>query len=114
MYRAQQRKDARQEDDCPEKPLHEESDAFAFYIYDSEIQTRYFATPHLTLRTIENADIKAVFDAIRATTDKILPDYGGQKVKINFFDEELGENYEKEQQLTTTISLFTLLAIIIS
>ena len=96
------------------KPLHEESDAFAFYIYDSEIQTRYFATPHLTLRTIENADIKAVFDAIRATTDKILPDYGSEKVKINFFDEELGENYQKEQQLTTTISLFTVLAIIIS
>ena len=96
------------------KPLHEESDAFAFYIYDSEIQTRYFATPHLTLRTIENADIKAVFDAIRATTDKILPDYGSEKVKINFFDEELGENYQKEQQLTTTISLFTMLAIIIS
>ena len=96
------------------EPLHYESEAFAFYIYDSEIQNRYFTTPHLTVRTIENADIKAVFDAIRATTDKILPDYGGQKVKINFFDEELGENYEKEQQLTTTISLFTLLAIIIS
>ena len=96
------------------KPLHEESDAFAFYIYDSEMQTRYFTTPHLTLRTIENADIKAVFDAIRATTDKILPDYGSEKVKINFFDEELGENYQKEQQLTTTISLFTMLAIIIS
>ena len=96
------------------EPLHYESEAFAFYIYDSEIQNRYFATPHLTVRTIENADIKAVFDAIRATTDKILPDYGGNKVKINFFDEELGENYEKEQQLATTISLFTLLAIIIS
>ena len=96
------------------EPLHYESEAFAFYIYDSEIQNRYFTTPHLTVRTIENADIKAVFDAIRATTDKILPDYGGQKVKINFFDEELGENYEKEQQLATTISLFTLLAIIIS
>ena len=96
------------------KPLHEESDAFAFYIYDTEIQNRYYTTPHLTLRTIENADIKAVFDAIRATTDKILPDYGSEKVKINFFDEELGENYQKEQQLTTTISLFTMLAIIIS
>ena len=55
-----------------------------------------------------------MFDAIRATTDKILPDYGSEKVKINFFDEELGENYQKEQQLTTTISLFTMLAIIIS
>ena len=96
------------------KPLHEESDAFAFYIYDTEIQNRYYTTPHLTLRTIENADIKAVFDAIRATTDKILPDYGSEKVKINFFNEELGENYQKEQQLTTTISLFTMLAIIIS
>ena len=96
------------------EPLHYESEAFAFYIYDSEIQNRYFTTPHLTVRTIENADIKAVFDAIRVTTDNILPDYGGQKVKINFFDEELGENYEKEQQLATTISLFTLLAIIIS
>jgi putative ABC transport system permease protein len=96
------------------QPLQYESEAFAFYIYDSEIQNRYFVTPHLTVRTIENADIKAVFDVIRATTDKILPDYGAQKVKINFFDEELGENYEKEQQLATTISLFTLLAIIIS
>lgn len=96
------------------QPLQYESEAFAFYIYGADIQSRYFATPHLTVRTIENADIKAVFDAIRSTTDKILPDYDGKKVKINFFDEELGENYQKEQQLTTTISLFTLLAIIIS
>ena len=95
-------------------PLQSESQAFAFYIYSIELQSRYYTTPHLTVRTIENADIKAVFDVIRSTTDKILPDYGGQKVKINFFDEELGENYKKEQQLTTTISLFTLLAIIIS
>ena len=95
-------------------PLQSESQAFAFYIYDVELQNRYYTTPHITVRTIDNADIKAVFDAIRSTTDKILPDYGGQKVKINFFDEELGENYQKEQKLTTTISLFTLLAIIIS
>ena len=92
------------------KPLQYEGEAFAFYIYGEE----FFVTSHCYIRTIENADIKAVFDAIRSTTDKILPDYGGEKVKINFFDEELGENYQKEQQLTTTISLFTLLAIIIS
>ena len=33
---------------------------------------------------------------------------------LNFFDEELGEQYRKEQQLTTMVTLFTLLAIIIS
>ena len=93
------------------KPLQYESEALAFYIYGD---VNIWVTDHCYIRTVENADIKAVFDAIRATTDKILPDYDGKKVKINFFDEELGENYQKEQQLTTTISLFTLLAIIIS
>lgn len=96
------------------EPLHYESKEFAFYIHKSDILDKYYTTPYLTVRTIEKADIKAVFDAIRTTTDKILPDYGSKKVMIHFFDEELGENYEKEQQLTTTISLFTLLAIIIS
>ena len=33
---------------------------------------------------------------------------------LNFFDQELGHQYEKEQQLTTMVTLFTLLAIIIS
>ena len=93
------------------KPLQYESEALAFYIYGD---VNIWVTDHCYIRTVENADIKAVFDAIRATTDKILPDYGSEKVKINFFDEELGENYQKEQQLTTTISLFTMLAIIIS
>ena len=93
------------------KPLQYESEALAFYIYGD---VNIWVTDHCYIRTVENADIRSVFDAIRATTDKILPDYGSEKVKINFFDEELGENYQKEQQLTTTISLFTMLAIIIS
>ena len=92
-------------------PLQYESEAFAFLVYG---EIPYFVTGHLYVRTIANADIRAVFDAIRTTTQKIVPDRDLDEVSINFFDEELGYNYQKEQQLTTTISLFTLLAIIIS
>ena len=93
-------------------PLQYESEAFAFLVYGESVS--YLVTGHLYVRTIENADIRAVFDAIRGTTQKIVPDRDLAEVSINFFDEELGYNYQKEQQLTTTISLFTLLAIIIS
>ena len=53
------------------KPLQYESEALAFYIYGD---VNIWVTDHCYIRTVENADIKAVFDAIRATTDKILPD----------------------------------------
>ena len=92
-------------------PLQYESEAFAFLVYG---EIPYFVTGHLYVRTIANADIRAVFDAIRSTIQKIVPDRDLAEVNISFFDEELGYNYQKEQQLTTTISLFTLLAIIIS
>ena len=93
------------------KPLQYESEALAFYIYGD---VNIWVTDHCYIRTVENADIRSVFETIHNATDKVLPHFGSEKVKINFFDEELGENYQKEQQLTTTISLFTMLAIIIS
>ena len=93
------------------KPLQYESEALAFYIYGD---VNFWVTDHCYIRTVENADIRSVFETIHNATDKVLPHFGSEKVKINFFDEELGENYQKEQQLTTTISLFTMLAIIIS
>ena len=93
------------------KPLQYESEALAFYIYGD---VNIWVTDHCYIRTVENADIRSVFETIHNATDKVLPHFGSEKVKINFFDEELGKNYQKEQQLTTTISLFTMLAIIIS
>lgn len=93
------------------KPLQYEGEAFAFYIYGD---IGMWVTNHCYIRTVENADIRSVFNTIRNTTDKVIPHFGSENVEINFFDEELGKNYQKEQQLTMTISLFTMLAIIIS
>ena len=45
---------------------------------------------------------------------KFAPDYPVEKLEAKFFDQELGREYYKEENLTTMVQLFTILAIIIS
>ncbi|MDD3201694.1 MAG: FtsX-like permease family protein, partial [Bacteroidales bacterium] len=42
------------------------------------------------------------------------PSLNRSKIDIIFFEEELGAQYKKEKQLTTLVTLFTLLSVIIS
>lgn len=69
---------------------------------------------HIYLRTEANADMKAVIDYIKTTMVEFDPTISKEEVDVVFFDEELGRLYYKEEKLTTLITLFSIVSIVIS
>ena len=93
------------------RPLQYESNPFAFYIFG---KNPWWDLTHLYIRTTPGAEYKDVQDAVNATIHKFNPGVDLSRFRLQFFDEELGLQYKKEQQLTTMVTLFTIIAIIIS
>lgn len=57
------------------------------------------------------ADLKGAFQHIQQSLKKIDPEY---PYEVRFFDEVLNRTYEKEQKISSMITLFSLLAVFIS
>ncbi len=93
------------------KPLQYDISPFAFYVFG---KNGWWEPRHLYFRTTENADIKDVIQYVRETIVKFAPKYTPADFEVEFFDQELGDQYQKEQQLTKMVTLFTILAIVIS
>lgn len=93
------------------RPLQYELNPFAFYIFG---KNPWWALSHLYVRTLPGAPFKEVEAAIKDVILKFYPGVNVSEYTVRFFDEELGLQYRKEKQLTTMVTLFTLLAIIIS
>lgn len=93
------------------RPLQYELNPFAFYVFG---KNPWWALTHLYIRTEAGAPYKEVEAAVKDVILKFNPGANVNEYKVKFFDEELGRQYRKEKQLTTMVTLFTLLAIIIS
>lgn len=93
------------------RPLQYELNPFAFYIFG---KNPWWDLSHLYVRTVPGAPFKEVESAIKDVFLKFNPGANVNEYRVRFFDEELGRQYRKEQQLTTMVTLFTVLAIIIS
>ena len=93
------------------RPLQYELNPFAFYIFG---KNPWWELTHLYVRTVPGAPFKEVESAIKDVILKFNPGANVSEYRVRFFDEELGRQYRKEQQLTTMVTLFTVLAIIIS
>ena len=89
------------------RSLQYKSSAFAFCVRE---HTGYIK--HCYVRTTENADIEAVEKHIKQCVTKMGDD--ADKVIIEFFDEELGRQYEKEKELNRLITIFSIISICIS
>ena len=89
------------------RPLQYENSAFAFCVRE---HTGYLT--QLYVRTIPGADIEAVRKHIKQCVTKMGDD--ADKIIIEFFDEELGRQYEKEKELNRLITIFSLISICIS
>ena len=93
------------------RPLQYGVSPFAFYVFGANGWRGY---SHLYVRTVPQADIAAVkrhiTDCIIKMDAKVTPD----NVVIDSFDKELGAEYRKEQELTTLITIFSVLSIVIS
>ena len=93
------------------RPLQYEINPFAFYVYG---KNPWWDLNHMYIRTEPGAPFQQVNETVKETILKFNPASNVSSFTLSFFDQELGQQYEKEQQLTTMVTLFTLLAIIIS
>lgn len=93
------------------RPLQYELNPFAFYIFG---KNPWWDLTHLYIRTSPGASYQDVQATVNNTILKFNPGANLNHFRLQFFDEELGRQYRKEKDLTTMITLFTLIAIIIS
>ena len=96
-------------DDFKYRSLQLEMLPFAFSVKHAE---GYLS--QLYIRTAPNADIEAVRKHIYDCMTKMGVEVTPEDVPIEFFDEELGRQYEKERELNRLITIFALISICIS
>ena len=84
---------------------------FAFVVYGKRV---YTFPCHAYIRTVAGADIaevrKYIFDMIM----EFAPNADPEKVEVKFFDNELELVYQREDKLSTLVTLFSFLSIVIS
>lgn len=94
-------------------PLQYSSKEFAFYLFGNN-NNRGHCLNHIYLRTTKGADPGKVMDFVKKTALEILPNEDPDNVELRIFDEELASKYEVEAKIGTLITIFTIIAIIIS
>lgn len=93
------------------KPLHYKEEPFAFYVFGKK---PWWPVSHLYIRSNPGATYSEVLQAVKEVVADISPNFNTEEINLKFFDEELGTQYRKEQKLISLITLFTILAVIIS
>ena len=90
---------------------HYDVKPFSFLIYG-----KYgFDLPRVAyIRTVAGADIANVRKHIENTILEISPNSDPEKIKVQFFSDELEFVYQREDKLSTLITLFSFLSIVIS
>lgn len=63
------------------------------------------------IKVTRGSDLYAAFDHVKSTLASITPDF---PLNVRFFDDVLNATYQKERKLTALITLFSLIAILIS
>ena len=66
------------------------------------------------IRTVAGADIAKVKDFIVDTVMELEPNIDPEKINVKFFDNELELVYQREDKLSTLVTLFSFLSIVIS
>ena len=94
-------------EDVKMQPLQYASRPIGFYVLGFD---QYYH--QLYIRTTENADFETVKAHIEESIRKLTPNT--KKVQIEFFEEQLGREYEKEKELTRLITVFSLISILIA
>lgn len=93
------------------KPLQYGISSFAFYMFG---KNSWHPLSHLYIRMTKDADIKATMDYISKTLAEIDPDYEFLEQEIIAFDKEVAVNYQSENAVARMITIFTVMAILIS
>lgn len=91
--------------------LRDKVGPFALYVFGKKPWR-----PCMTLfvRTVPGADVPALIEQIKETLHELDPSIPADDFDVQLFDQTLQSQYQKEQNLSQLITLFTALAIIIS
>lgn len=92
------------------QPLQYGINPFAFVTFGTTEWGAWTPLRYLFVKT-NGTDIPAVADFIRKSVKELVPD---SQLDIRFMDEEIGNQYYKEQKLSNLLTLFSLLSILIS
>ena len=85
---------------------------FAFYVYGKD---PWNITNMLFIRTEAGVDVPALMERITKTLNDLDPDLGeGMSYEVQPFSQSIENQYKKEQNLSKLVTLFTILAIVIS
>ena len=69
---------------------------------------------NLYIRYADGADIKKVRDYILSTLTEIDPNFAVIQPELKTFDQQMSDNYKGETEVSSMITIFTVIAIIIS
>jgi len=92
------------------RPMQYSIEPFCFYVMGRD-PWRY--PSHLYIRTTPGADVAGVIETVKSSLAELNPYFATHQADIRTFDEELGVNYSKEQDLSTLIGIFSLVSIVI-
>ena len=93
-------------------PLRQGIAPFAFYVYGKD---PWNLCNRLFIRTEADVDVPALMERITKTLNDLDPDLGeGMSYEVTPFEQSIESQYKKEQNLSKLVTLFTVLAIVIS
>ena len=93
------------------RPMQYNIEPFAFYVFG---KYPWRVCEHLYVRTVAGADIPAVKEYIMQTIAEYAPSAPTDSYDVTLFDAELEHQYQKEEKLSSLLTLFTMLSIFIS
>ena len=96
-------------EDVNMQPLQTATKPMGFYVVGGNV---YY--PQLYIRTTEGADFETVKKHIEDCFLKLAPQATSENIKVEFFDEQLGREYEKEKELTRLVTVFSIISICIA
>ena len=91
--------------------LRNEIGPFALYVFGKK---PWRPCMQLFVRTEAGVDGPAVIKRIQTILNELDPDIAADDFDVQFFDQTLQSQYKKEQNLSKLVTLFTILAIVIS
>ena len=93
------------------RSLQYEPEPLAFYVFG---KSPWRMQRYLYIRSNPNMTYNDVLKAVKSVVGEIEPGANLEEVSLNFFDDEIGQQYQKEQKLIQLVSIFTVIAITIS
>lgn len=91
--------------------LRNEIGPFALYVFGKK---PWRPCMQLFVRTEAGVDVPAVMKRIQTILNDLDPDIAAEDYDVQLFDQTLQSQYKKEQNLSKLVTLFTILAIVIS